>query len=95
MSAAYHAIPQAPVPVDPLVLEDVEDDELIQSAIEIPPVAIREDARIKWIHFILGCGVLLPWNGAFVLAGPILCCSRRSFFAAQPSLLQHLTFRHG
>ena len=27
------------------------------------PPTILVDARIRWIHFILGCAVLLPWNG--------------------------------
>ena len=26
--------------------------------------AASHDARIGWIHLILGCAVLLPWNGA-------------------------------
>jgi len=26
-------------------------------------VASPVDSRIRWIHFILGCSVLLSWNG--------------------------------
>lgn len=24
------------------------------------------ETHIRWIHFILGCSVLLPWNGIFL-----------------------------
>ena len=27
------------------------------------------DARVRWIHFILGCAVLLPWNGESLACG--------------------------
>ncbi|KAF7331780.1 Nucleoside transporter [Mycena kentingensis (nom. inval.)] len=50
--ALYHPIPQAPVADHPTQLP--EDDE------PLPPQPITPS--IKWIHFILGCAVLLPWN---------------------------------
>lgn len=73
MSAAYQAIPQAPVAANPVSVasEDVEEDELIQSAADVPPIVKRDNRRIQWIHFTLGCAVLLPWNGASHLARDI------------------------
>lgn len=29
-----------------------------------PPVEDQNDSRIRWIYFIFGCAMLLPWNGA-------------------------------
>jgi equilibrative nucleoside transporter 1/2/3 len=26
------------------------------------------DFRVRWIHFVLGCTVLVPWNGIFLLS---------------------------
>lgn len=61
--AVYHPIPQAPVASEPfrpsLELSSEESDVELDSA--NPPVEV--DARIRWIHFVLGCAVLLPWNG--------------------------------
>ena len=49
--------------VPPAVLEDngvlAEEDE---EGIEVPN--LPPDVRIRWVHFLLGCAVLLPWNGA-------------------------------
>lgn len=28
-----------------------------------PPLTCRIETQIRWIHFVLGCSVLLPWNG--------------------------------
>ncbi|KZT12879.1 uncharacterized protein LAESUDRAFT_640138 [Laetiporus sulphureus 93-53] len=60
--AVYHPIPQAPVASEPfrpsLELSSEESDVELDSA--NPPVEV--DARIRWIHFVLGCAVLLPWN---------------------------------
>lgn len=68
--ALYHPIPQAPVAANPaprrLSISESngdlsgaeEDDELDE-----PVVAAYLDSRIRWIHFILGSAVLLPWNG--------------------------------
>ncbi|KAJ6627477.1 nucleoside transporter-domain-containing protein [Mycena sp. CBHHK59/15] len=64
--ALYHAIPQAPVAAKPVVLpepdvdaEESQDDASLTSDLA-PNVVV--DSRIQWIHFILGCAVLLPWN---------------------------------
>ena len=44
------------------VLEDngvlTEEDE---EGVEVPN--LPPDSRIRWVHFLLGCAVLLPWNG--------------------------------
>lgn len=69
--ALYHAIPQALAPEDdhqspPDILE-LEADGTTEAdgyfAPSHPPAAIV-DTQVWWIHFILGCCVLLPWNGA-------------------------------
>ena len=36
-----------------------EEDEEGVEVLNVPP-----DSRIRWVHFLLGCAVLLPWNGA-------------------------------
>lgn len=66
--APYHSIPEAPsstdhilphaIPETELDVEDVDDVETE------PPPTHPVDPRIQWIHFLLGCAVLLPWNGA-------------------------------
>ena len=56
--AIYHAIPQAPVAVNPAFFEaepDRDDDDAVQPVL---------DARTRQVQFILGCAVLLPWNGS-------------------------------
>ncbi|KAJ7688385.1 nucleoside transporter-domain-containing protein [Mycena rosella] len=72
--ALYHSIPQAPVAANPLVLpdpyndpEESQDDVTIAS--DLAPLCrltifrdVVVDSRIRWIHFVLGCAVLLPWN---------------------------------
>ncbi|KAF5387810.1 hypothetical protein D9615_000092 [Tricholomella constricta] len=67
--ALYHAIPQAladensqVVPSDIELEADVGADygDLALTTADPPPVVV--DAQIRWIHFVLGCSVLLPWN---------------------------------
>ncbi|KAJ7591502.1 nucleoside transporter-domain-containing protein [Mycena floridula] len=48
----YHPIPQGPVAANP-ILPDNEGD--VELPVELTP-------RIRWIQFLLGCAVLLPWN---------------------------------
>ena len=62
--AVYYAIPQNP-PVaggncQPIVLRDDFEATEIEAETNLPNI----DARIRWIHFALGCATLLPWNGA-------------------------------
>ncbi|KAJ7667657.1 nucleoside transporter-domain-containing protein [Mycena polygramma] len=63
--ALYHAIPQAPVATNPAVLphldpEELQDDATLAS--DLTPLDVVVNSRIQWIHFVLGCAVLLPWN---------------------------------
>ncbi|OJT13362.1 hypothetical protein TRAPUB_10128 [Trametes pubescens] len=62
--AVYHPIPQAPVASNtiPPSSPDLEVDEGFGPSVVHSHVAV--DSRIRWIHFLLGCAVLLPWNGA-------------------------------
>ena len=39
-----------------------DDEELVEEFVAQERAA-SHDARIGWIHLILGCAVLLPWNG--------------------------------
>ncbi|KAJ7755653.1 nucleoside transporter-domain-containing protein [Mycena maculata] len=66
--ALYHAIPQAPVAANPAELPDQDvgshgDDStlVLDEDADLPPDVVV-DARIRWIHVVLGCAVLLPWN---------------------------------
>jgi len=75
----YHALPQ--VSSSSLLTVTPSDVELDETpAVDPPPVLI--DSRIRWIHFILGCSVLLPWN-ALITATP--------FFLSR---LTHSAYRH-
>lgn len=44
---------------------DGEDDEPLNTPTD-PPAAVV-DGRIRLVHFILGCAVLLPWNGECIV----------------------------
>ncbi|KAI0637927.1 nucleoside transporter-domain-containing protein [Trametes polyzona] len=62
--AVYHPIPQAPVASNPIPTSDADMDVDNESA-PSPSAAHGHavvDSRIRWIHFLLGCAVLLPWN---------------------------------
>ncbi|KAF9076571.1 nucleoside transporter-domain-containing protein [Rhodocollybia butyracea] len=66
-AALYHAIPQVPAASNSIIGQpDIDLDHE-----EIEPVAVLPsvDTRIRWIHFVLGCAVLLPWN-ALITAIP-------------------------
>ena len=68
-NSPYHVVSQTPVEAgfSPDV-EDGHDDDIVNE-LAIPP----SDKRIMWMHFILGCAVLLPWNGIiFLLYSPAL-----------------------
>lgn len=36
---------------------------------------VTVNTRIRWIHFVLGCAVLLPWNGTRTSASFPTCCT--------------------
>ena len=66
-----------------------DDDESIRSNIDLdadamvaePPTDLPPflvDSRVRWIHFVLGCSVLLPWNGACLLAPVPRHCAKSS-----------------
>lgn len=62
--SAYHRVPSEPelagIDSDELRLDDEQEltDEFVHRE-----AAVGTDSRVRWIHFILGCAVLLPWNG--------------------------------
>ncbi|KAF8974277.1 nucleoside transporter-domain-containing protein [Flammula alnicola] len=61
--ALYHAFPQPDNTVNASQIEldvDGEAAEPVLPATDLPTFLV--DSRIRWIHFILGCAVLLPWN---------------------------------
>ncbi|THV05387.1 hypothetical protein K435DRAFT_104157 [Dendrothele bispora CBS 962.96] len=69
--ALYHPIPQTPVASLPILSSDdpdidLDDEQERDTALRPPPIV---DSRIRWINFILGCAVLLPWN-ALITATP-------------------------
>lgn len=67
--ALYHPIPQAPVASNPVLRRsDVEldaDDAADSNDSVAHRPAVSVNSRIRWIYFIMGCAVLLPWNGAY------------------------------
>lgn len=68
----YQSLPQEPeveTVYSPTEELDVNsEDELVESFVA-QEVESSHDARIRWIHFILGSAVLLPWN-AIITATP-------------------------
>ena len=62
---SYDRLPQSPqdVPVVDNIQEGTYD-----SGAQIPVIqdAVALDERIRWIHFLLGAAVLLPWNGTLL-----------------------------
>ncbi|KAI0317743.1 nucleoside transporter-domain-containing protein, partial [Amylostereum chailletii] len=88
--APYQSLPQLPTSLDAIVpstleeAEDVSGDEVEGDMVghDHPPL----DPRIRWIHFILGCAVLLPWN-VLITATPFFLArlegsSLRSLFSS-------------
>jgi hypothetical protein len=67
--AAYAALPQAPDaayaghPVVPTAFGG--DDDIDHDGEVVPSTTLYLDARIRWIMFMLGAAVLLPWNGEY------------------------------
>jgi hypothetical protein len=65
--ALYHIVPQFPDPNVPpasdIELDGDENDSVFMSTEN--PI----DARIRWIYFMFGAAVLLPWNGAIFTRG--------------------------
>ncbi|KAJ3548833.1 hypothetical protein NMY22_g1111 [Coprinellus aureogranulatus] len=57
--AIYHSVPQLPQASESEIALDVEAEDSDPPQ-DIPPELV--DRRVKWINFILGAAVLLPWN---------------------------------
>ena len=73
--AAYKSLPQVPVDSEEDTHAtsfrrslDLDDEETLAEELVTQEVQSSSDARIWWIHFVLGCAVLLPWNGACLYA---------------------------
>ncbi|KAF8062185.1 nucleoside transporter-domain-containing protein [Lyophyllum atratum] len=49
--------------------DEADSRDLTPITADPPPHVVEVDAQIRWIHFILGCSVLLPWN-AMITATP-------------------------
>ncbi|KAG6875395.1 hypothetical protein C0992_004014 [Termitomyces sp. T32_za158] len=67
--AVYHAIPHALASEDdhesPPDIFELGADEIMEAELLLgpsDPPAVLVDTQVWWIHFILGCCVLLPWN---------------------------------
>ncbi|KAI0269290.1 nucleoside transporter-domain-containing protein [Gloeopeniophorella convolvens] len=70
MDAQYHTLPQSPKAAHDVNIPSAieEADMIVEEAFEDPieeDPTISEvpvDSKIKWIHFMLGSAVLIPWN---------------------------------
>ncbi|KAK7695562.1 hypothetical protein QCA50_000198 [Cerrena zonata] len=70
-TSAYHRVPSEPEvsrASDEFRLGDSDEQESTDEFIH-REAALSTDSRVRWIHFILGCAVLLPWN-AMITAIP-------------------------
>ncbi|THH33639.1 hypothetical protein EUX98_g506 [Antrodiella citrinella] len=65
--AEYQSLSQAPnveAEGDNSLLRslDLDDEETLADELVTQEAISTTDGRIRWIHFVLGCAVLLPWN---------------------------------
>ena len=60
--ALYQPLPQAEDQVSEIQLGEDDEAEVTEDFVTHEHLA-SSDNRVGWIHFILGCAVLLPWNG--------------------------------
>ncbi|KAF8165080.1 nucleoside transporter-domain-containing protein [Crassisporium funariophilum] len=60
--ALYHAIPQHSEDIVNTSVIELDGEAAEPTLPATDPPAFLVDSRIQWIHFILGCSVLLPWN---------------------------------
>jgi len=69
-NAYYLAVSQSPLAQGAIALTETplvpEDDDDV-SVVEEIAMVVETTPAIRWVHFVFGCAVLLPWNG--VLAG--------------------------
>jgi solute carrier family 29 (equilibrative nucleoside transporter), member 1/2/3 len=62
-NALYHPIPQSDEVATPSDIELDRDDDVLRPPI-ITTSSVPLDTRIRWINFMFGSALLLPWNGA-------------------------------
>ncbi|KAJ3790664.1 nucleoside transporter-domain-containing protein [Lentinula aff. detonsa] len=106
--ALYHSIPQNPPLATPQTDEstlnldaDFDDEEAVEELVQ-PIVAVPVDSRIRWINFVLGCAVLLPWNALITaipyflsrLAGSHLQSTFTSYLSITFTLANFLCLAH-
>ncbi|KAJ3892782.1 nucleoside transporter-domain-containing protein [Lentinula edodes] len=84
--ALYHSIAQAPLAAPNGSDIELDNEERVEEIIQ--PIS-RVDPRIKWINFVLGCAVLLPWN-ALITAIPYFL-SRLSGSSLQSTFISYLS----
>jgi hypothetical protein len=64
--APYQSLPQVPTsleePTPFAVIQETAAVEEYEDGVRVEAPIV--DPRIRWVHFILGNAVLLPWNGA-------------------------------
>ncbi|KAH9482484.1 Equilibrative nucleoside transporter 1 [Psilocybe cubensis] len=67
--ALYHVVPSASYDANPSQIELDREGGAVETGVSTPPLShpqtVLVTAPIRWIHFILGCAVLLSWNGVF------------------------------
>jgi hypothetical protein len=62
-------VPQSPLAPNPVALSEslaeslVLDPENDEDVVEEIVMAGEVTPAIRWVYFIFGCAVLLPWNG--------------------------------
>lgn len=64
--ALYHVVPSPEYDVNASQIELDRDGDRDATTLSPPPVdntPFLIDSSIRWIHFVLGCSVLLSWNG--------------------------------
>ena len=57
----YVPLPQTQIQLTDDLVDSTEESQLLDD-VSVPAVQLA-DSRVKWIFFILGSAVLLPWNG--------------------------------
>jgi hypothetical protein len=61
-TAAYQVISQIPIAPESSALRQEDGDEDGDAGSELIS-ASSKDPRIIWVLFVIGCAILLPWNG--------------------------------
>ncbi|KIK65644.1 hypothetical protein GYMLUDRAFT_39141 [Collybiopsis luxurians FD-317 M1] len=85
----YHSIPQAPLASNPVVSDEAGIELENEEGLDYIPSDASVDVRIRWIHFVLGCAVLLPWN-ALITAIPYFL-SRLAESSLKPTFSSYLS----